>query len=483
VYLYVLECRVHSGPARPMGRPATGHLSENRSAATGRLTSWGLQFSHTGRRRYVTLPATTRDQALREMAVVMDEVRRGVWVPPQPRRSTPASGTMPSFEKFAGAWLARQKDEGGRRQTGLSAAGQADLQWRFEHLLAHFAWMSMDEITVSDVDDFRLAKVREGALGATSINKMIATLAAILETAVEYELIDRNPAKGRKRRLPTVKPHRSWLDRADHITALLDAAHEVDREGRAGVGLRRPLIATLLFAGLRVGELMTLRWNDVDLARGTIRVRQAKTDAGVRIVHMLPVLRRELAEYRERVKAGPSQLVFCTSSGRPIGASNVRIRVLARAVQRANAELEAGGGQPLPAGLTPHSLRRTFASLLFAIGEPPTYVMNQMGHTTAGLTLALYAREMNRRDGEHGRLNALIAPRPRQIGAGTISSTSTAIARQITPHRAMTDPMLRSSPAPADRIQRSAHALEEPALLTPSRERDTLIDDVQASGS
>ncbi len=57
-----------------MGRPATGHLSENRSAATGRLTSWGLQFSHAGRRRYVTLPATTRDQALSAMEVVMDEV-------------------------------------------------------------------------------------------------------------------------------------------------------------------------------------------------------------------------------------------------------------------------------------------------------------------------------------------------------------------------------------------------------------------------
>ncbi len=466
-----------------MGRPATGHLSENRSAATGRLTSWGLQFSHAGRRRYVTLPATTRDQALREMAVVMDEVRQGVWVPPRPRRPTPARGAMPSFQKFAGTWVARQKDEGGRRQTGLSAAGQADLQWRFEHLLAHFAWMPMDEITVSDVDDFRLAKVREGALGATSINKMLTTLAAILETAVEYELIARNPAKGRRRRLPASKPHRSWIDRADHITALLDAAREIDCEGRAGAGLRRPLIATLLFAGLRVGELMALRWSDVDLARGTIRVRQAKTDAGVRIVHILPVLHGELAAHRDRVKAGPSRLVFCTSSGRPLGASNVRIRVLTRAVQRANAELEAGDRQPLPAGLTPHSLRRTFASLLFAIGEPPTYVMSQMGHTTPALTLALYAREMNRRDGEHARLRTLIAPRPPQIGAGSLSSTSTAMATQITSQRGTTDRNFRGSSAPADRLQGSAHALEKPALLTVSRERHALIDDVQAGGS
>ena len=421
-----------------MGRPATGHLSENRSAATGRLTSWGLQFSHAGRRRYVTLAAMTRDQAVREMAVVMDEVRQGVWVPPRPRRSSPARGAMPSFDKFAGTWILRQKDEGGRRQTGLSAAGQADLQWRFEHLLAHFAWMPMDEITVSDVDDFRLAKVRDGALSATSINKMLTTLAAILETAVEYELIIRNPAKGRRRRLPAVKPHRSWLDRADHIIALLDAAREIDRESRAGAGLRRPLIATLLFAGLRVGELMALRWSDVDLARGTIRVRQAKTDAGVRIVHLLPVLHGELAEHRNLVKAGPSELVFGTSSGRPLGASNIRIRVLARAVQRADAELEARGRQPLPAGLTPHSLRRTFASLLFAIGESPTYVMSQMGHTTAGLTLALYAREMSRRDGEHGRLRVLLAASPAAATTTASSTSGTASVRIVGPPRLAT---------------------------------------------
>jgi hypothetical protein len=54
------------------------------------------------------------------------------------------------------------------------------------------------------------------------------------------------------------------------------------------------------------------------------------------------------------------------------------------AVERANATLAARGQQLLPDGLTPHSLRRTFASLLFALGEPPTYVMSQMGHTTRG---------------------------------------------------------------------------------------------------
>jgi integrase len=62
----------------------------------------------------------------------------------------------------------------------------------------------------------------------------------------------------------------------------------------------------------------------------------------------------------------------------------------------------------MPEGLTPHSLRRTFASLLFAVGEAPPYVMGQMGHTTANLTLSIYARTMDRRDGEPERLRALV---------------------------------------------------------------------------
>lgn len=171
-------------------------------------------------------------------------------------------------------------------------------------------------------------------LGVTSINKTLTTLAAILETAVEHELIGRNPAKGSKRRLPAVRPHRSWLDRADHITALLDAAREIDCVGRAPVGRRRPLIATLLFAGLRIGELQALRWSDVDFLRSTIRVRQAKTDAGVRIVNIVPILRRELGQYRNHIQAAPSQLVFPTAQGRPLGSSNIRIRMLARAVEQ-----------------------------------------------------------------------------------------------------------------------------------------------------
>jgi integrase len=101
-------------------------------------------------------------------------------------------------------------------------------------------------------------------------------------------------------------------------------------------------------------------------------------------------------------------LVFATGTGAKHSATNVRRRVLTPAVERANESLEARGSAPLPEALTPHSLRRTFASILVAGDEDPAYVMGLMGHTTPNLTLSLYARAMQRRDGERERLRAVV---------------------------------------------------------------------------
>lgn len=85
--------------------------------------------------------------------------------------------------------------------------------------------------------------------------------------------------------------------------------------------------------------------------------------------------------------------------------------------------LEEHGGGPLPAALTPHSLRRTFASILVALGDDPAYVIGQLGHTDPSLTLRLYAREMARRDGERERLRARRGPRVGTNGhRGTVAA-------------------------------------------------------------
>jgi integrase len=67
--------------------------------------------------------------------------------------------------------------------------------------------------------------------------------------------------------------------------------------------------------------------------------------------------------------------------------------------------LEIGIGA---AGLTPQSMRRTFASVLYAIGEPPTVVMQELGNTDPTLALRVYAQAMRRDEAENGRLKALV---------------------------------------------------------------------------
>src|SRR4051812_18491632 len=91
---------------------------------------------------------------------------------------------VPSFEEFASQWLERQEVEGGRAGSGLAAKSKEDLEWRLKrHLLPAFASRRLDEISIQDVDDYRIQKVREGHLAPSSINKTIATLATILEVA------------------------------------------------------------------------------------------------------------------------------------------------------------------------------------------------------------------------------------------------------------------------------------------------------------
>jgi integrase len=100
--------------------------------------------------------------------------------------------------------------------------------------------------------------------------------------------------------------------------------------------------------------------------------------------------------------------VFPTRTGARLGPDNFRNRVLAPAVKLANERLAARDLPPLPDKVTPHSLRRTFASLLYALGEPPTVVMAEMGHTDSALALNFYARVMRRGEDEQTALRALV---------------------------------------------------------------------------
>jgi integrase len=263
-----------------------------------------------------------------------------------------------------------------------------------------------------------------GGLCATAVAKRCArsrpprstrrstSCSGLFSLAVEYGHVDRNPALGRRRRLTVRRGRQRHLGSADQIEALLQAAAELDRDPRWLIADRLPVIATLLFAGLRAHELAALRWRDVDLPARRINVGRSKTHAGGREIALLPVLAGYLLAHRDHLAPkGSDELVFRTRRGGIRTKDNVRWRVLRPALARADRLLEADGHPPLPEGLTPHSLRHTFASLLIATGEDPVSVMWQMGHTDPGFTLRTYGHLMRRDPGERARLRALVSGR------------------------------------------------------------------------
>jgi integrase len=176
----------------------------------------------------------------------------------------------------------------------------------------------------------------------------------------------------------------------------------------------RPLWATAFYAGLRRGELIALRWEDLDLATGVIHVRRGwdsvegeiapKSRQGRRDVPIPAVLRDHLLEHR----------MNSTGEGR-VFASARQVRTQA---ERAGKRWTDLGLQRL----TLHDARHTYASLMIAAGVNAKALSTFMGHANIGITLDLYGHLMPGSQAEAATL--LDAYLAREVGGSTSPTTS-----------------------------------------------------------
>ena len=299
------------------------------------------------------------------------------------------------------------------RQPPESASENAakDYRWQLtNHLLPFFARHHLSQITVPEVDRYRQTKLSEGRLGPESMNKTLVRLGQILEVAVEYELVTKNAVKVGKRKLKVRRFERDYLDNAEHIIAMLDAAAELDREARADRrSARRAMIAMLMFTGMRISEACALRWRHVDLAGARLRVPGTKSDAAVRWVRMLPVLRDELAAHKASSPwTRPDDWVLPTARGTRRTKDNARQRVWLPVIKRANENLIKRDLPPVPDGVTQHSLRMTCCSVRLVMGEDLAYVAEQLGHADTSVTHRYYLRVMRMDAEARDRLRKLV---------------------------------------------------------------------------
>ncbi|MGH2873109.1 MAG: tyrosine-type recombinase/integrase [Solirubrobacteraceae bacterium] len=390
------------------------------------LTTYSLRIRANGRREVVTLGTDadgwTMRKAERMLDQVLAEIQVGIWRPP----SADSAVENETFHQFASRWWMVRKLE-------MRPTTRADYEWRLKkHLLPFFADFDVSAITIALVDEYRSTKVvererikaaaaagrplrdrrgqRRVALSNESINKTLVLLANILDTAVEHELLASNPARGKRRRLKADRPIRRFLE-ADELSELLAVAGALDRAARADRRIgRRPMIAVMAKSGLRVGEVCALRWRSVDTPHQRLVIEEAKTAAGVREVDLSLDLVEELNVWRaERMPASVDDFVFATDRGRPRDKDSVRERVLGPVVIQANEIRQARGIAPL-AKITPHTLRRTYISLMLEAGAPLPYVMDQVGHADSKTPLEIYAQVQKRvsRTNVHAAFDRLI---------------------------------------------------------------------------
>ncbi len=226
-----------------------------------------------------------------------------------------------------------------------------------------------------------------------------ATLRGMLNAAIDDGIMTANPAArlGKALRLAVPPKQRQEeikaMDRGQ-LQAFLDAVRNAKKLlDRAYY----PFLLLLARTGLRLGEALTLAWNDIDFQGRTIRVERAFSDGRIespksgrgRDVDMSEQLTWTLQELQakrreEWFRAGKGEippLVFISEAGTMLDGANIR-KVFARA-------LKAAG---LPPHFTPHCFRHTFASLLLQQEESPAYVQRQLGHASIQLTVDTYGK-------------------------------------------------------------------------------------------
>jgi integrase len=184
-----------------------------------------------------------------------------------------------------------------------------------------------------------------------------------------------------------------------------------------------PLYLAALTTGMRQGELLGLRWQDLNLALGTASVQQTlyrlagrclfkapKTALSRRTIALAPILVQVLRDLRSqhedrRQLLGHQYvdhgLVFCQDNGKPLHANNMTrrdfVRVLSLTDLRAELLKKGVPEESLPRPLPRirfHDLRHCHATLLLQQGVHPKIVQERLGHSTSAFTLQVYSHVM-----------------------------------------------------------------------------------------
>ncbi len=335
-------------------------------------TTYEVKLRAPGGRQYSRTFRTRKEAEAFQVQERASQVH-GTWI-------DPGAGSV-SFAQYAAQWL----DERGLRPR---TAELYDYLLR-HHLLSSFGNVELKQITPARIRAWHARVPEKSTIGPSTVAKAYRLLRAILATAVEDELISRNPCA-----LEGASVERAAERPVASLTDLEALANAVAPRYRAML-----LLAT--WGGLRFGELAGLTRADLDLAARTVRVlRQMqelgdgrlvvgppKTEAGRRSVaippHVVPDLKAHLSQW---VGPGASALVFSSPDGSGLRRSNFNRRVWQPACRAAGLS-----------GLRFHDLRHTGNTLAASTGASTKELMSRMGHASSRAAL-MYQHATSERD-------------------------------------------------------------------------------------
>jgi integrase len=320
----------------------------------------------------------TRDKALEMEAGHIKRVRALLRGQEEPTQHTiasvptePAKPLVPTVKEFHVVYL-----DSKRLDAKPSTMITTECDFR-THIVPKLGHLRLDEVTYAVIEDFKLAltktqsantKHKPRLLRPKSVHNLLVHLSDMLGVA-------------KKRGLIAMMPEIDWIKVPPSEFDFLDF-DEADRLIAAAEGEWRTMILVAMRTGMRMGELLGLRWVDVDLSAGRINVRQNYVKGHVgspksgksREIPLGDAVIEALDAHRH--ERGP--LVFCGAEGNTLTAG-----LLAWPLQRAlkRAGLRAIGW---------HVLRHSFASHLAMRGVPLRVVQELLGHASIATTM-IYA--------------------------------------------------------------------------------------------
>lgn len=344
--------------------------------AEGKTTSWRVVYElapdpATGARRQKTESARTRKAAEALLTTRLAELDGGTYV----------ARSAETFSAYLDRWFAVRSARW--RPATVYQWGR----WIERRIKPALGDVPVQQLTAARIEAFAADLGRE--LRASSAGQALLIVKYALRDAVRWGELAKSPAQFVRASGGPSKETRAWS--VEEAGAFLDATQD-DEDG--------PLWRLLLATGVRIGEALALRWEDIDAAGGWVTVRRTltravggfqegapKTASGVRRIAVGPDLRAALTRHTVRQMERRLEAARWVDEGRVFDNGHGALLPPGVARRRFYAAAAAAG---LPA-ITLHGLRHTLTSALFTTGAPLKVIQEQLGHASARITLERYA--------------------------------------------------------------------------------------------